>query len=522
MKWLYFFGLIFIASHVSAQIPQPAILSMQGIGGENSEYIQFARIIETFDSGFILTFQTASATGNINTDCTDNTSRYIFNKYNKDGTILEWQKCNSNLSDTYYKHLFPLQGGEFVLGGMSYGVSAQNFMIKKEGVTGNTLWEKQYGGSGSDILRDMAVTEDGGYVMLGTSSSIDGDVGFNYNPPFNTDIWMLKLDSSGNKQWSRVLGGSTVDEAYQVIPKKSGYYVIASTSSNDYDCTGNHGQIDLFVANLDDTGGRIWVKCYGGSDRESANKVWAVKNNSGGLTIATDAWSKDGDVIGLNGSTNFWILDIDSNGTINWSKCYGVGAQVPYGITKSTDGSLWVTGASFNQGGDVAINYGKEDVWTIKIDSVGNLLSAKVMGSNQTDRGLVIHPLDGGGVVVAGIYGASGTTGAELPPNFNGKEADVFIARFAPWTTDVLESNVRHFPMRVFPNPTSKELYIEPEQPKTKYDFDIVNTEGKTFYKETNVKGSRVLSIKEWSKGVYFFRASTKSGNKIFTTIMIQ
>jgi len=509
MKWLYFFGLIFIASHVSAQIPQPAILSMQGIGGENSEYIQFARIIETFDSGFILTFHTASATGNINTDCTDNTRRYIFNKYNKDGTILEWQKCNSNLSDTYYKHLFPLQGGEFVLGGMSYGVSAQNFMIKKEGVTGNTLWEKQYGGSGSDILMDMAVTEDRGYVMLGTSSSIDGDVGFNYNPPFNTDIWMLKLDSSGNKQWSRVLGGSTVDEAYQIISIPPTYYVVGNTISNDYDCVGNHGGGDLFIAKLDDTGGRIWSKCFGGSKDEGFPQAWAVKNNRGGLTIATVASSKNGDVIGLNGSTNFWILDIDSNGTINWSKCYGVGAQVPYGITKSTDGSLWVTGASFNQGGDVAINYGKEDVWTIKIDSVGNLLSAKVMGSNQTDRGLVIHPLDGGGVVVAGIYGASGTTGAELPPNFNGKEADVFIARFAPWTTFVNETESNQKLFTLYPNPVQGILHVEVKN-NDLYVLTIQDNAGKQIYQYQG-KGSQEIDTKSWAKGIYHATYGTKS-----------
>src|SRR5690606_31189745 len=144
-----------------------------------------------------------------------------------------------------------------------------------------------------------------------------------------------------------------------------------------------------------------------------------------------------------------------------WSNCYGsAGTELSSGICRSSRNMFWVTGSAILTGTDLGTNYGKEDVWTIQIDTLGNLLSSKNIGSPDVDHGRLVHPLAGGAVLVAGHYSGSGMLGGEFP-TVNRGGLDVFIARFAPWTTNVKETSSNHFPMRVFPNPANKELYIE-------------------------------------------------------------
>ena len=505
MRIVHIIFLLLISFQVSSQVPQPTILSTGDFGGEQIDII-YPRIISTFDSGFIVPIQSSSSTGNINISCSVLSRRHVFNKYDATGTTLQWQKCVPYDSDSSYSYLFPLASGKYTLGGSTPAILHRDFLIKREDLNGNTIWQQRYGGSSSELLRDMAATKDRGYVMLGVSNSTDGDVGFNYNPPFNLDIWVLKLDSNGNKEWATVLGGSQNDEAFQIIPlDRGGYYVVGHAISTDHDCVGNHGGIDVFITKLDDTGGKVWSRCYGGSNDEGARMVWAVTNNHGGLTLAADAQSNNGDVTNAKGLADYWLVDIDSNGAINWNNCYGsLTSETPYGLCRAMDGTLWVTGLSYAQGGEVANSYGKGDVWTIRTDSLGNLLSAKVMGSSELDMGRVIHPLSGGGVFVAGTYGATSASGGELPNNYHGGLSDVFIAHFAPWNTGAKDIGAKTFAMQIYPNPATKELYIEPEQIDVKYDLKITDVEGKMMCREDGIKGIKTIGITGWVKGVYY------------------
>ena len=51
-------------------------------------------------------------------------------------------------------------------------------------------WERNLGGSGDDFARDIRQTSDGGYIVVGTSESVDGQVGGNYG---EEDFWVPSL-----------------------------------------------------------------------------------------------------------------------------------------------------------------------------------------------------------------------------------------------------------------------------------------------------------------------------------------
>jgi len=76
---------------------------------------------------------------------------------------------------------------------------------------------------------------------------MDGDVLVNHGQ----DVWAVKLDSSGEMQWQKTLGGTMAEVARKIIQTTDGDYIIAGeTYSNDGDASGNHGGRDFWVVKL--------------------------------------------------------------------------------------------------------------------------------------------------------------------------------------------------------------------------------------------------------------------------------
>ena len=113
---------------------------------------------------------------------------------------------------------------------------------------GQNTWVKTYGGSNHDDGQCIITTLDGGIVVAGNTTSKDKD--FEGMDKGQTDIFLLKIDSNNNLVWKRSFGGWLNDSSSAVIESSEGdgYIIIGSTSSNDGDFGGmNHGNQDIFV-----------------------------------------------------------------------------------------------------------------------------------------------------------------------------------------------------------------------------------------------------------------------------------
>ena len=173
--------------------------------------------------------------------CSITGARTIYLKYNPDATILEWTKCFQWLGDTTMSYIFPTNDGGYVMGG-SYNSAPWGIFICKYDSENNQVWHHAYSKGNGLQFASMVSCNDGGYIIGGGSFYTDSNVSIHYGSSLNADMFVMKVDSSGNKIWSKIIGGSDDDYVYKIVlGPQNGCYVVGSTLSNDYDCIGNHG-----------------------------------------------------------------------------------------------------------------------------------------------------------------------------------------------------------------------------------------------------------------------------------------
>jgi len=171
-------------------------------------------------------------------------------------------------------------------------------------------WQQTFGGSNYDEARSIQQTRDGGYIVTGTAGSQDGDAGPNNG---YEDFWVLKLDSLGALQWKKLYGGSDLEEAFSIQLTTDGGYVVAGfAKSNDGDVSGHHGDFDAWVVKLDSAGEMQWQKCLGGTGWEDA---WDIQQTAeGGYVVAGRSGTPNGDVTVNHGSLDFWVVKLSNTG----------------------------------------------------------------------------------------------------------------------------------------------------------------------------------------------------------------
>ncbi len=181
-----------------------------------------------------------------------------------------------------------------------------DYWIVKLDKDGNLVWETNLGGSGSENAYEIQQTSDDAFIVAGSASSSDGDVKNNHGL---SDYWIVKLNGSGNLVWEANLGGSETDIARSIQQTaEGGYVVIGRSSSMDGDVESNQGNWDFWVVKLNGEGGLLWENNLGGSARENA---WSVRQTADGAYIlAGSARSDDGDVGGNKGGQDFWIVKL--------------------------------------------------------------------------------------------------------------------------------------------------------------------------------------------------------------------
>jgi hypothetical protein len=302
-----------------------------------------------------------------------------------------------------------------------------------------------FGGTGTDDLFMAVATSDGGIIAVGQTTSRDGDLTTNKG---QEDAWIIKLDASGNKVWSKTLGGSGRDGAYVITPTKDGNFLIATTGSTDGDFVGITGDMIVKMdpngniiwkknipisinAIIPVTGGGfaiagvanfnyaliktdndlnvLWQKSYGGTGSDVPYSVVEASDN--GYVLAGYSDSNNGNIIGNKGLGDFCVIKVDINGNFLWQKNYGgSGYEYCSGIEKAQDGGYVMVGTTSSSDGDIVNKYGNssgytndaDDAWVIKIDASGNKVWAKILGGTRQDNLASIKSAIGGGFLLAG------------------------------------------------------------------------------------------------------------------------
>ena len=279
-----------------------------------------------------------------------------------------------------------------------------DFWLIKMGSGGNLLWQKCFGGPGDDMGIDMCETSDGNYILAGTAGSNGGTVAGNHG---NYDAWVVKTDTSGNLIWKKCLGGSNQDGGRSIRPTSDGGFILVGTvMSTDGNVTGNHGANDIWVVKLNPAGDLMWQKCLGGSADDFG--YCGIQTSEGGYLISGTTLSNDGDVTGLHGNQDAWVVKLDVSGNIVWQRCLG-GSQDDGGGTlqQAPDGGYIMLGYTNSNNGDVSGNHSSPDFWLVKLNQAGNLMWQKCLGSYCDDYPRSLQLTPDGGYLCAGYANCS-------------------------------------------------------------------------------------------------------------------
>ena len=173
--------------------------------------------------------------------------------------------------------------------------------------SGAVIWKNCYGGPLSETAESIIEAGDGGFIFAGWAEADGGDVSGSHG---GGDFWIVKLNSAGILQWQKCLGGSGPEVPGGIQKTNDNGFIIAGDAdSNDGDVSGGHGAGDFWIVKIDSIGNIQWQKCLGGSDADVAYEVRQTPDS--GFVAIGYTRSNDGDVSGLHTPCSWGVASCD-------------------------------------------------------------------------------------------------------------------------------------------------------------------------------------------------------------------
>ncbi|MBK7569132.1 MAG: FG-GAP repeat protein [Chitinophagales bacterium] len=393
----------------------PVIEWQTTIGG--SEYERLSTIQESEEGGYIIGgFSTSDISGD-KTVINNGSDDYWILKLDVDGNI-DWQKVYGGNNSDFHGYTQQTSDGGFILSGHSYSrisgdktedsIGYSDFWIIKIDAIGNIEWQNTIGGNNFDLLYcPVKQTTDGGYILGGTSDS--GMSGDKIEPSIGSlDMWIIKLDESGNIDWQNTIGGSSVDELKSIEQTDDGGFIIGGDSHSGI--TGdkteaNNGSDDWWILKLDAFGNIVWQNVIGGSGTEGITSM--IQTFDGGFIGVGLSYSGiSGDKSEPNiGFADNWIVKLNNIGEIEWDRTIGGNDyESPTSILQTTENTFLIGSyTSSDISGYKSENcFGGDDFWYFMLDQDGEFLWDKSQGGSQSDLLLSIVQTSDGGFILGG------------------------------------------------------------------------------------------------------------------------
>jgi len=448
-----------------------------------------------------------------------------------------------------YNHDAVAIDGYAALGTTASFASTEDLYFVRTDLSGTPLYSFTFGrregnerGHCLQYIKDYA-TGKLGYIMVGQADSYTffGD---------STDILIVKTDESGALTGAKVIGGTGEDIAYWVEQTSDGEFVVTGST------TSASASKDIFVMRLDRNLNIVWQTSFLNREVFSEDVGYSVVENpfDGSFTVTGFTTS-----FGLNNSQDAFLLNLRSDGSLNWMRTYGT-TQPEQGasIDLSSGGKEYVVA-----GFAISKTRGK-DAWVFKTDMAGNPIWSNLYGapSDSTELATEITNDGGNGYVFTGIaesaffttnedyylvnLDVNGKTGAceneftrawkkHEPLTYGSFQAvevkDIRIActqyenanyRARKCTEQILlgELAPQTVPTEVFtvsPNPTSTAIKISFQDAAIKEDggtIAVFDRNGKIVYKGAVTSDEMHISVEGLPNDIYIVRFTTRDGKQ--------
>jgi hypothetical protein len=271
-------------------------------------------------------------------------------------------------------------GGYFMVDEANgFGVPASDVYVVRLDANAEIMWSRTFGGIESDHAQSVLQLPDSGFVIGGYTESYGAGI---------RDIYLLRIDKNGELEWSKTIGGTSLESATEIKATADGGFVAVG-----YSFSFGAISAEVYLLKMTSAGSIEWERTYGGPMNDYGYSVRQCTD--GGYVVGGSTGSFGA------GLDDMLILKTDANGILEWAKTYGGDQrEVGYGIEQTADLGFIVGGYTRSFGA------GEDDIYLIKTDSIGDTLWTRTFGSVDDDfcRSMKLTPE--GGVVLAGhTYG---------------------------------------------------------------------------------------------------------------------
>jgi len=290
-----------------------------------------------------------------------------------------WSKVYGDAGVEYGLSVRQTSDNGYIIAGFttSFGAGFEDVYLMKTDASGESLWTKTYGGVGYEVGNCVQLTADGGYIIVGTTTSV-GD---------SAQVYLIKTDASGDTLWTRVYGRPGYAYGYSVEQTRDSGYIVAGSSMT------NGSSYQAYLIKTDASGDTLWTRTYGGPNNDP---VYSVQQTADSGYIAAGTTNSFGN------SVQYYVVKTDASGDTLWTRTYGgTSDEVGYFVRQTADGGYVVTGSS-NSFGD------NRQVYLVRTDSDGDTLWTRTYGGTSYEVGRWVEQTADMGYIITGYTASPG------------------------------------------------------------------------------------------------------------------
>ena len=222
---------------------------------------------------------------------------------------------------------------------------------------GKTEWTRYFGGSFTDAPFGVVETDSNDFIIAGSSDSDDVDITGNRG---TYDFWVIRIDSSGSLLWEKSFGGTQIDEARGITMTSDGnFLIIGDSRSSDLDVSANNGIADLWMVKIDVSGNLLWDKSIGGTNFDAGRS--GNTDLQDGFILSGSSRS-DFNQHQNKGQNDAWVFGTDSNASLKWQHLVG-GSEIDvfYDAIQLNENYVIAVGDTRSTDNDIQNNKGFSD-----------------------------------------------------------------------------------------------------------------------------------------------------------------
>jgi len=410
---------------------------------------------------------------------------------------------------------------------------------------GELVWAKSIGGFySSDLASSITVDASQNVYLLGSfDGTADFDPGagiYELDPTVinqaDSDLFIEKLDASGNFIWARTIGGPGSDAGWAIKVDESGsvYTTGYFSGTGDYDPGAQTynltpvGQNDIFISKLDATGNFVWAKKFGGASFEF---VYSLVLDDDGNIFTTGIFGETVDFdpgnqtfnLTSTGFNSVFISKLNSSGEFVWArKVGGGGSNNSNSIAVDAAGNSYTVGiftglVNFDPGSGVnIINSADGYIFLLKLNASGDFVSVTNFASlpaDDYDWSFSHINLDAAGNIYIGgtFLGTDDLNPGSESSNFTSSgDKDVFIIKLNQGTITASNDVLSHS-FTAYPNPSNGIINLKYVQLR-KALFEIYTASGTLVSRREITDESTLLDVSELVDGMYILKVINEDG----------